>query len=128
MVGTTSENTEWLSQTHWGYNFITAGTISFANMATGNKFFTDGTTRKRLVGGYGEVGVSYKNIAYLTATGRNDWSSTLPVETRSYFYPSVSGSVVFTELIPKNKTLLLEFCPLTIAQRSKLSIANLYFI
>ncbi len=105
MVGTTSENTEWLSQTHWGYNFITAGTISFANMATGNKFFTDGTTRKRLVGGYGEVGVSYKNIAYLTATGRNDWSSTLPVETRSYFYPSVSGSVVFTELIPKNKTL-----------------------
>lgn len=38
MVGTTSENTEWLSQTHWGYNFITAGTISFANMATGINF------------------------------------------------------------------------------------------
>lgn len=60
-----------------------------------------------MVGGYGEVGVSYKNIAYLTATGRNDWSSTLPVETRSYFYPSVSGSVVFTELIPKTKLFLL---------------------
>ncbi|MBP8114220.1 MAG: SusC/RagA family TonB-linked outer membrane protein [Chitinophagaceae bacterium] len=105
MVGTTSESTEWLNQTHWGYNFITAGTISFNNMATTNKFFTDGTTKKRLVGGYGEVGVSYKNIAYLTATGRNDWSSTLPLENRSYFYPSVSGSVVFTELIPKNKIL-----------------------
>lgn len=105
MVGTTSENTLIKSQNHWGYNFITAGTISFNNMATTNKFFTDGTTRKRLVGGYGEVGVAYKNIAFLTATGRNDWSSTLPVENRSYFYPSVSGSFVFTELLPRNKVL-----------------------
>ena len=60
MLGTTSENTELISQNHWGYNFITAGTISFSNMATTNKFFTDGTTKKRLVGAYGEVGVSYK--------------------------------------------------------------------
>lgn len=105
MLGTTSENNLTTSQNHWGYNFITAGTISFANMATTNKFFTDNTTRKRLIGGYGEAGVSYRNIAYLTVTGRNDWSSTLPVENRSYFYPSVSGSLVFTELIPKNNIL-----------------------
>jgi TonB-linked SusC/RagA family outer membrane protein len=105
MLGTTSENSEWLSQTQWGYNFITAGTISFGNMQTTNKFFTDGTTKKRLVGAYGEFGVSYKSIAYLTLTGRNDWSSTLPLANRSYFYPSVSGSLVFTELIPRNKIL-----------------------
>jgi ferric enterobactin receptor len=105
MLGTTSENTEILSQNHWGYNFITAGTISFNNMASTNKFFTDGTTRKRLVGGYGEVGVSYKDIVYLTATGRNDWSSTLPLENRSYFYPSLSGSLVFTQLLPQNNIL-----------------------
>jgi len=105
MLGTTSENTEWVSQNHWGSNFITAGTISFGNIATENQFFKDGTTRKRLVGAYGEVGVSYKNIAYLTATGRNDWSSTLPLDNRSYFYPSVSGSFVFTELLPRNTIL-----------------------
>ena len=51
MLGTTSESTEWLNQNHWGYNFITAGTISFNNISTDNKFFTDGTTKKRLVGG-----------------------------------------------------------------------------
>ncbi|HEY9340838.1 MAG TPA: SusC/RagA family TonB-linked outer membrane protein, partial [Hanamia sp.] len=78
MLGTSSENTLITNQVLWGYNFITAGTISFNNMAPTNKFLTDATTRKRLVGAYGEVGVSYKNIAYLTATGRNDWSSTLP--------------------------------------------------
>ncbi|WP_026770545.1 SusC/RagA family TonB-linked outer membrane protein [Asinibacterium sp. OR53] len=105
MLGTTSENTLISNQNHWGYNFITAGTISFNNMASTNKFFTDGTTRKRLVGAYGEVGASYRNIAFLTVTSRNDWSSTLPLENNSYFYPSVSGSFVFTELLPKNNIL-----------------------
>ena len=105
MVGTTSESTEITSQNHWGYNFNTPGTYSFNTIATTNKFYTDGTTRKRLVGVYGEVGVSYKDIVYLTATGRNDWSSTLPVENQSYFYPSVSGSFVFTQLLPRNSIL-----------------------
>ncbi|MDB5198563.1 MAG: SusC/RagA family TonB-linked outer membrane protein [Chitinophagaceae bacterium] len=109
MLGTTSENTLIARQNHWGYNFSTSisagGTISFSNMATTNKFFTDATTRKRLAGAYGEVGISYKDIIYLTATGRNDWSSTLPVENRSYFYPSVSGSFIFTQLLPKNNIL-----------------------
>lgn len=105
MLGTTSEDTKTSSQIHWGYNFVTAGTISFNNINTANKFFTDGTTRKRLIGAYGEFGISYKSIAFITATGRNDWSSTLPVENRSYFYPSLSGSLVFSELLPQNKIL-----------------------
>ncbi|MGN6401706.1 MAG: SusC/RagA family TonB-linked outer membrane protein [Flavisolibacter sp.] len=105
MLGTTSENFNTVVQNHWGYAFNTPGTISFNNMAPTNKFFTDGTTRRRLVGAYGEVGVSYKDLVYLTATGRNDWSSTLPIENRSYFYPSISGSFVFTQLLPRNSIL-----------------------
>ncbi|WP_293300357.1 SusC/RagA family TonB-linked outer membrane protein [Pedobacter sp. UBA4863] len=105
MLGATSEDIETLSQNHWGYNFITAGTISLNNIEVTNKFFSDRTVKRRLFGAYGEAGVSYKSIAYLTITGRNDWSSTLPIENRSYFYPSVSGSLVFTELIPKNNIL-----------------------
>jgi len=105
MLGSTSENTTSEGQNHWGYNFVTAGTISFNNIAPENKFFTDGTTRKRLVGAYGELGVSYKDLIYLTATGRNDWSSTLPVSNRSYFYPSLSGSFVFTQLLHSNSFL-----------------------
>ena len=100
MLGTTSENTDITSQNHWGYSFVSAGNISFANISTTNQFFKDAITKKRLVGAYGEVGVSYKDIAFLTATGRNDWSSTLPVENRSYFYPSISGSFVFTQVLP----------------------------
>lgn len=105
MLGSTSEDFNTKSQNHWGYGFNTPGTYSFNTIATTNKFFTDGTTRRRLVGAYGEFGVSYKDMLYLTATGRNDWSSTLPIENWSYFYPSVSGSFVFTQLLPANKIL-----------------------
>ncbi|MFL5741341.1 MAG: SusC/RagA family TonB-linked outer membrane protein [Flavisolibacter sp.] len=105
MVGSTTEDTHTLSQNQWGYGFVTAGTVSFNNIAQANKFFTEATGNKRLVGAYGEVGVSYKDLVYLTATGRNDWSSTLPVEHQSYFYPSLSGSFVFTQLLAKNSIL-----------------------
>lgn len=105
LLGTTSEDTKILNNTDWGYNFVSPGVISFNNIATANQFLRDQTTRKRLVGVYGEFRASYKSLAYLTMTGRNDWSSTLPVKNRSYFYPSVSGSFVFSELIPKNNIL-----------------------
>jgi ferric enterobactin receptor len=103
LLGTTSEDFNTDNQNHWGYAFNTPGTISFNNMQNTNKFFTDATTRRRLVGAYGEVGASYKDLVYLTATGRNDWSSTLPIVNRSYFYPSVSGSFIFSQLLhPSN--------------------------
>lgn len=105
LLGQTVENTSRVLRTNWGYGFSTAGTISFANIVSEQQFFTERNVLKRLMGVFGEFRVSYKNIAYLTATGRNDWSSTLPIENRSYFYPSVSGSFVFTELIPKNDIL-----------------------
>jgi ferric enterobactin receptor len=105
LLGNMTENTENLTQNLWGYNFITAGTISFANIATTNQFLSDATVRHRLLGNYGELGVYYKDLIYLTATGRNDISSTLPVNNRSYFYPSVSGGFVFTSLLPRNTSL-----------------------
>jgi TonB-linked SusC/RagA family outer membrane protein len=105
LLGHTAENTNRVLRTIWGYGFSTAGTISFANIVDDTKFFTERNVTKRLVGAFGEFRASYKSIAYLTVTGRNDWSSTLPIENRSYFYPSVSGSLVFTELLPKNNIL-----------------------
>ncbi len=52
---------------------------------------------------YGRISLSWKNAIFLEATGRNDWSSALPEETRSYFYPSVSGSVVVSDLLQDYK-------------------------
>ncbi|KIC94380.1 SusC/RagA family TonB-linked outer membrane protein [Flavihumibacter solisilvae] len=41
--------------------------------------------------------VGYRNYAFLNLTARNDWSSTLPAENRSYFYPSINASFIPTE-------------------------------
>jgi len=51
---------------------------------------------------YGRMGFSWNKLIYVEATGRNDWSSTLPADTRSYFYPSIAGSFVISELLPES--------------------------
>ncbi len=57
-------------------------------------------SRREIFGVYGDVSLDYKNWLFLNVTGRNDWSSTLPVENNSYFYPSASVSFVLTEALP----------------------------
>ena len=47
---------------------------------------------------FGQFSFNYNDLLYLNVTGRNDWSSTMPIESRSFFYPSVSTSFVLTEL------------------------------
>ncbi len=56
---------------------------------------------------YGRMGVSWKNMVFAEGTLRNDWVSTLPESTRSYIYPSLSGSFVVSELLPKMEWLSL---------------------
>jgi TonB-linked SusC/RagA family outer membrane protein len=58
----------------------------------------DISSRKRINGVYGSLSIGYKDFVYLDATGRNDWSSTLPKENNSYFYPSVGLSWLPTEM------------------------------
>jgi len=105
LVGQSIEDTKSSNQRRTGYSFITQGVYSFENIANSSKFLQSLHSQRRLMGVYGEFRASYKNYAYLTVTGRNDWTSTLPIANRSYFYPSVSGSFVFSELIPKNDIL-----------------------
>ena len=54
---------------------------------------------RRLMGVFGQFEGSWKNMLYLTVTARNDWSSTLPKGNRDFFYPGVTGSFIFSELL-----------------------------
>ncbi len=60
--------------------------------------------KRRIYGIFGELSLSYNNYAFITASVRNDHSSTLPVANRSYYYPALSTSFVFTDAfnMPKN--------------------------
>ncbi|AXT50711.1 SusC/RagA family TonB-linked outer membrane protein [Aquimarina sp. BL5] len=84
-----------------GTNFKSPGIFTIANTINVTKniggFILDNDTRSRNIGVFGDVSLSYKNYLFLNATGRNDWSSTLPKNNQSYFYPSASVSLIFTD-------------------------------
>src|SRR5690606_17013879 len=63
-------------------------------------------TMRRLVGAYASVTVDYQDWAYLTLTGRKDWSSTLPEHANSYFYPSASLGLIFTDALQMQSSWL----------------------
>jgi TonB-linked SusC/RagA family outer membrane protein len=58
--------------------------------------------RKKINSVYGSLQANYDQYFFIEGTMRNDWSSSLSKENRSYFYPSVSTSLVFSEMIVKN--------------------------
>jgi TonB-linked SusC/RagA family outer membrane protein len=50
---------------------------------------------------FGKLSLAWRDAVFIDFTGRNDWASTLDASERSYFYPSIGGVVVLTELLPK---------------------------
>ncbi|MDX1740457.1 MAG: SusC/RagA family TonB-linked outer membrane protein, partial [Rhodothermales bacterium] len=64
-----------------------------------NQSASTGFNEKQINSLYGQAEFSYRDYLFLTATGRNDWSSTLPRENNSYFYPSFSGAFVFSDAL-----------------------------
>lgn len=64
---------------------------------------------------FGLASIAFDGFLYLDATGRNDWSSTLPVENNNYFYPSVSLSAVLSEKLNLNPEGGLSFVKLRAA-------------
>ncbi len=102
LIGTSTDNTKTTTNYRMGWNFQVPGFYSFSNALATDSKFQEAYSRHRLVGVYGELRLDWRSMIFLTATARNDWSSTLPIENRSYFYPSVGGGFVFSEIIPKN--------------------------
>ena len=64
------------------------------------------TYRKQINSLYGSVNLAYDNFAFLDMTLRGDCSSTLPVNNNVYWYPSASGSFLFSEFFHINKAIL----------------------
>ncbi|HUQ67671.1 MAG TPA: TonB-dependent receptor, partial [Flavitalea sp.] len=76
--------------------FIVRGIHTLKNTAF-QKFSFDYFEKRRIIGAFADVTLGFRDFAFLNVTARNDWSSTLPLENRSYFYPSISGSFVFSD-------------------------------
>lgn len=66
-------------------------------------------SKRRLIGAFVQAEVGYKEFLFLNLSGRNDWSSTLPMGKNSFAYGGVNASVILTELFPKLKENKVDF-------------------
>ncbi len=82
-----------------GGGYIVRGIYTLNNFDKADRDIFEASSRRRLLGVFGDLTLGYKNLAFLTVTGRNDISSTLPAKNRSYFYPSISGSFIFSDAL-----------------------------
>ncbi|QDK79287.1 SusC/RagA family TonB-linked outer membrane protein [Spirosoma sp. KCTC 42546] len=78
-----------------GATFTIPFFYSSTNLATSSTIPLNQHTRTNSV--FGSVDLDYKGIAFLTATGRQDWFSTLSPQNNTIFYPSVGGSFVLSQ-------------------------------
>lgn len=84
-----------------------AGTLKVPNLfsvnnSKGNPSVSQAFSQKKINSVYGSLELNYDGYLFLSGTFRNDWTSTLSPQNQSYFYPSVSLSYVFTDMINKN--------------------------
>jgi TonB-linked SusC/RagA family outer membrane protein len=75
--------------------FLSPGIYSLNNVAS--RPYTVGYTHYRVNSVYGSADLGYKNYLFLNVTARNDWFSTLNINSNHYLYPSFSGSFVFSD-------------------------------
>ena len=78
------------------------GVVSIINYAEQN--VQPSTYKKQINSLYASASLGYRSTYYLEGTIRGDRSSTLPSSNNTYIYPSVSGSIVFTNFI-KNSNI-----------------------
>ncbi|MFS4416538.1 SusC/RagA family TonB-linked outer membrane protein [Maribacter sp. 2307ULW6-5] len=87
-----------------GRNFTIENFFALSN--TQQPLATERLDRFEVQSVYALGELSYKNAIFLNLTARNDWSSTLPEDNRSYFYPSVGLTGVVTDLVDLSSTPL----------------------
>ncbi len=96
-------NSEGQSLNQGSTNFIVKDVYSIANGNVKSQSYGYGQRRVNSLYGLAEIG--YNRTVYLNFTGREDWFSVYSAQTNKVFYPSVSGSFVFSELLASQKWL-----------------------
>ena len=89
-----------------GVSALTAPGIYTIDNASVAAIAGDYERNKKVRSVYGSASLNYMGYFNVDVTGRNDWSSTLPEDNRSYFYPSVSSAFVFTDAFGMQSDLL----------------------
>lgn len=84
------------AQQVYGVDFVIPGLFNLTNTRR-QRFDGDSRSKRRLVGLFADASIGYKGFAYLNLTAREDLTSTLPYANAKYFYPGISGTLIFSE-------------------------------
>lgn len=98
--------------------------FSINNSSASDRSVTETYSHRKINSLYGTLGLNYNGWIFLDATFRNDWSSTLSKENRSFFYPSVSLSWVITDMLNKIEKPLPEWVTYAKARASFAQVGN----
>lgn len=101
MAGVSIYDYDRVIDSRYGNEFLEPDFVGIKNFESDKTSLSTSIREKRRVGLYGEVKFEYKKLFYISATGREDYSSTLPSDNRSFFYPSVSGGLIVSEILPE---------------------------
>jgi len=86
------------------------GLYNISNLAAGSSWEVVNVFSEQKINslfGFGKF--SYKNYLFLEFSGRNDWSSLLPLDNNNFFYPSVTASAVVTDMFEEIQSDVLSF-------------------
>jgi TonB-linked SusC/RagA family outer membrane protein len=83
-----------------GASFYEPDFVSINNTDPLQRYSKQNTQRRRVVSAFGSATLEYQRYLYVTLTGRNDWTSTIPTPRNSFFYPSVSASFIASDAFP----------------------------
>lgn len=86
---------------------IVPNVYTVGNIKAGALDYSSARTEKVIYSAYGMASLGFKDMIYLDLTARNDWSSTLPRENQSYFYPSASLSLIASEMFDMGRNISL---------------------
>ncbi|HUH46140.1 MAG TPA: TonB-dependent receptor plug domain-containing protein, partial [Arenibacter sp.] len=91
-----------------GVGLVVPNLFTVSNIAPTSLVYSSFLSERGINSVYGLANFGYKDMLYLDVTARNDWSSTLPIDNRSYFYPSASLSFLLSELVDIPKVNLFK--------------------
>lgn len=80
------------------YSFMNTNPETFTTASASGYYMSMYRSERNKFGYFGELRFDYKGMAQLSVTGRYDGSSTLKQVDCTYFYPSVTGGIIFSEL------------------------------
>jgi TonB-dependent SusC/RagA subfamily outer membrane receptor len=87
-----------------GQDFLDPNFVSINN--TNRRFNLTTLSQRRLMSAFGSAQLNLRDYLYVTVQGRNDWTSTIPRNANSFFYPSVTSSFVVSDAFPALKSVV----------------------